>query len=66
MQNLTVPVRSFLNPLIKSAMAIRDKGQRYEAYAAAKTEAKNKFLSSITDDKLLAKRSKELHRSWKM
>lgn len=54
------PVRTFLNPLIKQALQIRDKGQRYEAYANAKNEAKTKFLASITDDKLLTKRSKEL------
>jgi len=54
------PVRTFVTPLISAAMQIRDKGQRYEAYANAKTEAKAKFLSTITEDKLLTKRSKEL------
>jgi polyribonucleotide nucleotidyltransferase len=41
-------------------MAIRDKIQRYDAYSDAKTEAKAKFVATITDDKLQAKRGKEL------
>lgn len=54
------PLRQFLNPLITKALNIREKNARYEAYADAKTQAKEKFLKPITDDKLLAKRSKEM------
>jgi polyribonucleotide nucleotidyltransferase len=54
------PVREFVTPMIRTALAIRDKGQRYEAYAKAKSEAKAKFVATITDDKLQGKRGKEL------
>jgi polyribonucleotide nucleotidyltransferase len=54
------PLRQFLNPLITKALNLREKNARYEAYAVAKAEAKEKFLKPITDDKLLAKRSKEM------
>jgi polyribonucleotide nucleotidyltransferase len=54
------PVRAFVTPLIKTAMAIQIKADRYDAYSKAKSEAKAKFVSTITDDKLQAKRGKEL------
>jgi polyribonucleotide nucleotidyltransferase len=54
------PVRAFLKPLIQQALQVRDKLQRYEAYDAAKDQAKAKFLAGITDDKLLAQRGKDL------
>lgn len=54
------PVRDFLTPLITQALATRDKLKRYEAYDAAKTEAKAKFVATITDEKLQKKREKEL------
>ncbi|MBX3022381.1 MAG: polyribonucleotide nucleotidyltransferase [Bdellovibrionales bacterium] len=53
-------VRTFLTPLISTALKTRDKLKRYEAYAAAKTEAKTKFVATITDEKLQTKRGKEL------
>lgn len=53
-------VRSFLTPKITAALQIRDKGQRYDAYGDAKDEAKAKFVATITDEKLQAKRGKEL------
>ena len=55
------PVRAFLQPKIKSALAIRQKNERYEAYAVAKSEAKEKFVATVTDDKLQGKRGKELN-----
>ncbi len=54
------PVREFLTPLITKALQTRDKGQRYDAYDAAKSAAKEKFIAVITDDALKAKRDKEL------
>ena len=53
------PVRAFLTPLIEKALAEREKAKRYEGYAAAKSEAKAKFLAGL-EDKMLAKRAKEL------
>jgi polyribonucleotide nucleotidyltransferase len=54
-------VRNFVTPMIKSALQIRDKLKRYDAYANAKKEAKAKFVATITDnDKLQAQRGKEL------
>ncbi|MGE0762043.1 MAG: polyribonucleotide nucleotidyltransferase [Bdellovibrionales bacterium] len=54
------PVRAMLTPKIKAAMAQREKLKRYEAYDEAKDEATAKFVATITDDKLKAKREKEL------
>ena len=54
------PVKAFLTPKITAALQIREKGARYDAYATAKKEAKEKFLAPITDDKLQGKRGKEL------
>lgn len=53
-------VRDFLNPKLGSAMRIREKLKRYEGFDAAKKEAKEKFIAPLTDDKLKAKREKEL------
>jgi polyribonucleotide nucleotidyltransferase len=55
------PVRAFLEPKIRQALQIRDKIKRYDGYAEAKSEAKAKFVSVITDDKLQGKRGKELN-----
>lgn len=54
------PVRSFLTPLITQALKFRDKMKRYEAYDKAKAEAKQKFVATITDEKLASQRGKEL------
>src|SRR6185312_5557350 len=54
------PVKGFLEPKIRQALQIRDKLKRYDAYDTAKDEAKAKFLEPISEDKLKAKRSKEL------
>lgn len=55
------PVRAFLSPKIKEAMAIREKAKRYEAYDKAFDEAEEKFVKTISDDKLKGKRGKELN-----
>lgn len=52
--------RAFLTSKIDAALQIRDKMQRYEAYGAAKTEAKEHLLADISDEKLLEQRQKEL------
>jgi len=49
-----------VTPKIEKAMTIREKGERYSAYAAAKDEAKAALTATITDDKLKATREKEL------
>lgn len=54
------PVRAFIEPKIRQALQVRDKMKRYEGYAAVKSEAKAKFVATITDDKLQGKRGKEL------
>jgi polyribonucleotide nucleotidyltransferase len=54
------PVRSFLTPKVTAALNMRVKNDRYAAYDALKTEAKEKFVSNITDKDLKAKRDKEL------
>lgn len=51
---------AFLTPKIQAALNTREKAGRYEAYDQAKTEAKEKFLSGIADEALLAQRTKEL------
>lgn len=53
-------VEAFLQPKIKSALAIREKMERYAAVAVAKKEASTQFVATITDDKLKAQREKEL------
>jgi polyribonucleotide nucleotidyltransferase len=55
------PVRSFLTSKIQAALKIREKNDRYEAYAKAKDEAKAKFVATVVDDKLQVKRGKELN-----
>ncbi len=54
------PVREFLKPMIDSAMKNRDKMKRYEAYDAAKKQASEKFVATLSDAKLIEKRGKEL------
>jgi polyribonucleotide nucleotidyltransferase len=54
------PVRDFLTPLITKALQTRDKGQRYDAYDAAKKSAKEKFVATITEKELKGQRDKEL------
>ncbi|MGE0529585.1 MAG: polyribonucleotide nucleotidyltransferase, partial [Bdellovibrionales bacterium] len=54
------PVRAFLSPLIRQSLQVRDKLKRYEGYDQAKTQAKERFVSVIGDDKLREKRDKEL------
>lgn len=54
------PVREFLTPKIKAALQTREKLKRYEAFDAAAAEAKEKFVATLTDDKLKDKRKKEL------
>jgi polyribonucleotide nucleotidyltransferase len=54
------PVRTFLTPKIEAALKIREKNDRYEAYANAKDEAKAKFVATVVDEKLQGKRGKEL------
>lgn len=53
-------VESFLTPKIQAAQKIKDKGQRYDAYDAAKKEAQAQFVETITDKDLKAQRDKEL------
>jgi polyribonucleotide nucleotidyltransferase len=53
-------VENFLTPKIKAALKIREKMERYTAYATAQTEAENQFLAKISDDKEKTKRGKEL------
>lgn len=53
-------VEKFLTPKIEAALRTKDKAARYEAYDTAKTEAAEKFLSSLDNDKLLELRTKEL------
>lgn len=54
------PVREFLTPKITAALKTREKLKRYEAFDAAKAEAKVKFVDVITEDKLKDRRKKEL------
>lgn len=53
-------VEKFLAPKIEAALRTKDKAARYDAYDTAKTEATEKFLSSMDDEKLLELRTKEL------
>jgi polyribonucleotide nucleotidyltransferase len=49
-----------LSEKIKKALNTREKMERYNSYAAAKEEAEDQLLSSITDDSLKASRKKDL------
>lgn len=53
-------VTAFLLPKINAALRIREKTARYAAGDAAKKEAKEKFVATITDDKTQAARLKDL------
>lgn len=53
-------VTAFLAPKINAALRIREKTARYAAGDAAKKEAKEKFVATITDDKTQAARLKDL------
>jgi polyribonucleotide nucleotidyltransferase len=51
---------AFLTPKIKASLKVREKMERYASYSAAKEEAKAKFVETIADDKMKAKRAKDL------
>lgn len=51
---------TILKPLIENAMAMKIKQDRYAAFVAAKTTAKETLLGGVTDDKLKSQREKEL------
>lgn len=53
-------VTAFVEPKINAALRIREKMARYAAADEAKKEAKAKFVDSVTDEKVQAKRAKEL------
>lgn len=53
-------VTAFLEPKINEALRIREKQSRYDAVDKAVKEAKEKFVLGLTDDKLIAQRTKEL------
>lgn len=53
-------VTAFLTPKINAALRIREKMARYAAADAAKKEAKEKFVTPITNDKEQAARAKDL------
>jgi len=53
-------VRAFLAPKINAALRIREKQQRYAAADAAKKEADEKFVKTITDKDTAALRKKDL------
>ncbi len=53
-------VEGFLTDKVSAALAVKEKLKRYEALDAAKSEAKEKFLSALTDKDELALREKEL------
>lgn len=53
-------VRAFIAPKIKAAFSIKEKMDRYAAVEAAKTEAVEKMVETITDKDLKAQRKKEL------
>ena len=53
-------VTAFLQPKINAALRIREKMQRYAAADKAKKEADEKFVKTIVDKDLAAKRAKEL------
>lgn len=51
---------ALLTPKIEKALAIREKIERYSAYAKASEEAKGALVASIADDKLRSQRDKEM------
>ncbi len=51
---------AFLKPLIEKALSTKDKGERYALVDQAKSQAKEKFVNTITDKDLQALRKKEL------
>lgn len=51
---------ALLKPLIEKAMSMRVKQDRYAAFDAAKTTAKETLLTGLADDKILNERSKAL------
>ncbi|AGH95764.1 polyribonucleotide nucleotidyltransferase [Pseudobdellovibrio exovorus] len=51
---------SLLTPLIEKAMSMKVKQERYAAFDAAKTTAKEALVQNIADDKLKSQREKEL------
>ncbi len=53
-------VEAFAKPKIEAAQRIREKMERYAAYAKTSTEAMQALVSTITDDKLKDVRAKEL------
>jgi len=53
-------VEAFLAPKINAALRIREKLERYAAADAAKKEAEEKFVKTITDKDLAAQRKKDL------
>jgi polyribonucleotide nucleotidyltransferase len=54
------PVRTLLTPKLKAALRVREKLKRYEAFDEAKREASEKYVASLTDEKLKSQRKKEL------
>ncbi len=52
----------FLNSPIEKAMGVREKMERYAAYAKAKEAAKAALTATITDEKVKATREKELEK----
>ncbi|MBC86203.1 MAG: polyribonucleotide nucleotidyltransferase, partial [Bdellovibrionaceae bacterium] len=59
-ESLVKEMEDFLTPKIKAALGIKEKLDRYAAVDAAKSEAKEKFVSSIEDKDEAAKADKEL------
>lgn len=53
-------VENMIKAKIEKAMNTREKMERYSAVDEAKKQAKSEFVDSIADDKLKAKREKEL------
>ncbi|MFN7730063.1 MAG: polyribonucleotide nucleotidyltransferase [Bdellovibrio sp.] len=53
-------VEAFLTSKVTSALRIKEKMERYAAVDAAKKEAEEKFVATLTDDKMKGQRSKEL------
>jgi len=53
-------VEAFLKPLIEKALSTKEKSERYSLVDQAKSQAKEKFLSAISDATLKAQRTKEL------
>lgn len=53
--------KDFLAPKIEAALQLRDKGERYDAYAEASKAAEAKFVQTETDSEKAKKRGKELN-----